>query len=243
MNNNDYNANHQQDIDVDIWSDIICPFCYIGKRNFEQALEQTGLSDHAKIVWRSFELAPEAQTDPGSTIYDVLGKRKGWSTEQSKQIHRQMEEKARLSGLEYHFDQTIPANSRNAHRLLHLAKKHGVQDDVKERLLKGYFTDGRNIDDADFLIETARHAGLKEANTLDALKSDEIDQDLREDIEIARKLGIGGVPFFILNQKYAISGAQPVEVFVQALEKVNSELHPELSSNEDAASCDPDERC
>ena len=243
MNNNDYISYHQQNIKVDIWSDIICPFCYIGKRNLEQALEQTGLSDHVNIVWHTFELAPDAQTDPGSSIYDVLGKRKGWSTEQSEQIHRQMEEKAKLSGLEYHFDQTIPANSRKAHRLLHLAKKHGVQNDVKERLLKGYFTDGHNIDDIDFLVETARHAGLQETDTLHALESEEIEQNLREDIDIARKLGIEGVPFFILNQKYAISGAQPVEVFVQALEKVNGELHPEPSSNEDDASCDPDGRC
>lgn len=208
---------------VDAWSDIVCPFCYIGKRNFENALEQAGLTGIVNVVWHSFELAPDAQTNPDATIYEELGKRKGWSLEQSTQIHKQMEQRAKESGLQYNFDKTVPANSLKAHRLLHLAKKHDVQNQVKELLFIGYFTDGKNIDDEDFLIETGSQAGLNEEEIRNALQSDSIEKEIHEDIENARKLGIQGVPFFILNQKYALSGAQPVEVFVEALEKVKEE--------------------
>lgn len=227
MNNLENITPHRQakTMVIDVWSDIVCPFCYIGKRNLEKALEQAGLSELANVVWHSFELAPDAQTSPGSTIYEELGKRKGWSPEQSRQIHKQMEQRAKASGLEYDFDRTVPANSFRAHRLLHLAKEHGVQDDVKESLLKGYFTDGKNIDDEAFLVETGKQFGLSEDEVRNSLKSDAFEKEVREDIESARRLGIQGVPFFILNQKYALSGAQPVEVFVEALEKVKSEMN------------------
>ncbi len=233
----------RQTIYVDIWSDIVCPFCYIGKRNFEQALEQSGLKDSVKVIWHSFELAPGVRTDPGASIYEVLGKRKGWSLEQSKQIHSQMEQRAKLSGLDYDFDKTIPANSRNAHRLLHLAKQYGVQDDVKELLFKGYFTDGKNIDDAGFLTETGIAAGLNYEDIRIALESSDIDKKIEEDIENARKIGIQGVPFFVLNQKYAVSGAQPVDVFVQALEKVQKETDIKPLADADGAFCGTEGKC
>ncbi|REL38241.1 DsbA family oxidoreductase [Rhodohalobacter sp. SW132] len=228
---------------VDIWSDIVCPFCYIGKRNFENALDQTGLTDNVNVVWHSFELAPDAETKPNATIYEELGKRKGWSLEQSKQIHKQMEQRARESGLEYDFDKTVPANSFKAHRLLHLAKKNKLQNEVKELLLKGYFIDGKNIDSDDFLVETARQAGLNEEEVHKALQSDSIEKEILEDITNARKLGIQGVPFFILNEKYSISGAQPVEVFTQALEKLKDELNLRNISDTDGAVCGPDKKC
>jgi predicted DsbA family dithiol-disulfide isomerase len=228
---------------ADVWSDIVCPFCYIGKRNFENALEQTGLTGVTNVVWHSFELAPDAQTNPDTTIYEVLGKRKGWSLEQSKQIHRQMEKRAKQSGLEYNFDKTVPANSFNAHRLLHLARKHDVQNEVKELLFKGYYTDGKNIDDEHYLIETGRQTGLKKDDIRNALQSHSIEKEIYEDIGTARKLGIQGVPFFILNQKYALSGAQPVEVIVEALEKVKSEMNLNDVSHADSAFCGPDGNC
>jgi len=228
---------------VDVWSDIVCPFCYIGKRNFENALEQTGLTEFVKVVWHSFELAPDAQTKPGTTIYEELGKRKGWNMEQSRQIHKQMEQRAKESGLEYDFDQTVPANSFNAHRLLHLAKRHGVQNKIKESLLKGYFTNGKNIDDEDYLVETGNEAGLSEKEVRNALNSESIEKEIREDIENAHKLGIQGVPFFVLNQKYALSGAQPVEVFVETLEKVKGEMGIQSLNSDDPAFCGPDGNC
>lgn len=228
---------------IDVWSDIVCPFCYIGKRNLEKALEQTGLTDVVKVVWHSFELAPDAQTNPDTTIYEELGKRKGWTVDQSTKIHRQMEQRAKQSGLEYNFDITVPANSFKAHRLLHLAKKHNVQNEIKELLFSGYFTNGKNIDDEDFLVETGKQAGLHEEKIHNALKSSSIGQEIHEDIKNARKLDIQGVPFFILNQKYSVSGAQPVEVFVEALDKVKEELNLDKLSNENNAFCGPDGTC
>ncbi len=243
--NNLKNLNPEANIEpiyVDIWSDIVCPFCYIGKRNFENALKQSGLKDSVKVVWHSFELAPDAQTKPDASIYEELAKRKGWSTEQSKQIHKQMEQRAKESGLNYDFDKTIPANSFQAHRLLHLAKKKGVQNEVKEKLFKAYFTDGKNIDDEELLIQIGKVAGLKEEEIRSALMSSDIEKEIKEDIQNARKLGIQGVPFFVLDQKYALSGAQPVEAFVQALEKVKEERNTEKSSVEGEV-CGPDGNC
>tara|TARA_R100001143_G_C3360441_1_gene135117 strand:- start:5967 stop:6668 length:702 start_codon:yes stop_codon:yes gene_type:complete len=211
-------------MNVEVWSDVVCPFCYIGKRNFENALKQTGLTDNVNVVWRSFELAPDLRPNPEATIYEELCKRKGWSLEQSKQIHRQMEQRAKESGLTFDFSQTVPANSFNAHRLLHLAGRHGVQNEVKESLFKGYFTDGKNIDDENFLIETGRKAGINEEEVRNALQSDDIEKEIVEDIEIARKMGINGVPYFVLNQKYALSGAQPVDQFIEALAKARGEM-------------------
>ena len=214
-------------INVEVWSDVVCPFCYIGKRNFENALKQAGLTDIVKVVWRSFELAPDVRTNPDASIYEELGKRKGWSLEQSKQIHRQMEQRGKESGLTFDFSLTVPANSFNAHRLLHLAGKHGVQNDVKESLFKGYFTDGKNIDDEDYLVETGSETGISEEEIREALQSDDIEKEIIADIEDARKLGINGVPFFVLNQKYALSGAQPVDLFIEALENVRGEMSME----------------
>ncbi len=239
------NLTHMQakpKIEVDIWSDIVCPFCYIGKRHFEQALEQAGLSDSVEVTWHSFELDPSAETKPGASIYEELGRRKGWSPEQSREIHNQVTEKAKEAGLDYQFDKTVPANSRNAHRLLHLAKKHGVQDDVKERLLKAYFTDGKNIDDYEFLAETGVSAGLAKEDIQSILKNEKYDQEIRQDIEDARKIGIQGVPFFVLSRKYAVSGAQPVDVFVQALKKVKEESGISETDSGDAF-CEPDGNC
>lgn len=228
---------------IDVWSDIVCPFCYIGKRNLENALEQTGLKETAKVTWHSFELAPDAQTIPDATIYEVLGERKGWSLEQSKQIHNQMEQRAKQSGLEYNFDKTVPANSYKAHRLLQLAKKYNMQKEVKENLFKGYFTDGKNIDDEEYLVKTGLRSGLNEKEIRETLVSGDIEQEIRKDIEDARKLGIQGVPFFILNQKYALSGAQPVEVFTEALEKLKEELNLSPAPDEFGSYCWQDGTC
>jgi len=229
---------------VDVWSDIVCPFCYIGKRNLENALEQSGFKDKVKVVWHSFELAPGAQIKPNATIYEELGKRKGWSLDQSRQIHMQMQQRAKEFGLKFNFDQTVPANSFKAHRLLHLAKKRGVQNDVKENLLKGYFTDGKNIDDEDYLVETGIEAGLTKEEIHNALQSDAIEKEVREDIGNARKLGIHAVPFFVLNQKYALFGAQPVEVFIKAIGKIKGEMSSgTLRDDGNGLFCGPDENC
>ncbi len=230
-------------VTVDVWSDIVCPFCYIGKRNLEKAIELTGLQGNTAIVWHSFELAPDAVTDANVSIYEALGKRKGWSLEQSVQIHRQMEQRALESGLVYDFDKTVPANSFKAHRLLHLALRQHVQNEVKELLLKAYFTDGENIDDDTFLIGLGTSAGLNKADIQASLKDESVAGEVMEDVRTAQTLGISGVPFFVFNQKYAISGAQPVEVFVQALTKIKEENQINPSSSANAEYCGPDGVC
>lgn len=238
--NPEFQSNH---VTVDVWSDIVCPFCYIGKRNLEKALEITALSNDTNIVWHSFELAPDTVTDPSVSIYEALGQRKGWSIEQSRQIHKQMEQRALESGLVYNFDRTIPANSFKAHRLLHLALKRSVQNEAKELLLKAYFTDGMNIDDETILINLGTTIGLHDAEIRAALMDDSNALEVRKDIDAAQKLGINGVPFFVFNQKYAISGAQPVEVFVQALTKVSEESRGDQFSSNNADSCGMDGVC
>lgn len=230
-------------VTVDVWSDIVCPFCYIGKRNLEKALEITGLSKSTNIIWHSFELAPDAVTDPKVSIYEALGKRKGWNLDQSKLIHKQMEQRALESGLVYNFDRTIAANSFRAHRLLHLALKRGVQSEAKEVLLKAYFTDGMNIDDENTLIQLGTSIGLIDAEIREALLNESTALEVRKDIDAARALGINGVPFFVFNQKYAISGAQPVDVFVQALTKVSEEFRSDNLSSDEIDSCGVDGAC
>lgn len=204
---------------VDIWSDIVCPFCYLGKRLFENALEEFEHKDEIEIVWHSFELSPDLKTDPSKNTYEYLAEKKGWTLEQSKQMHGQIIERAKEAGLEYNFDTAIPANSFDAHRLLHLAKQKGVQNELEEQLFKAHFTDGKNIDDKNDLLEIGLNSGLSKEEISDVLESDKFADDVRTDISIAQQIGIQGVPFFVLNNKYAVSGAQPKEAFVQALNK------------------------
>lgn len=210
-------------IEIEIWSDIVCPFCYIGKRNFEKALSESGMEQQVHVTWRSFELAPDTQTDPSRDIYTYLAERKGWSEEQSQQIHGQVSETARAAGLTYNFDNMFPMNSFRAHRLLHLAKEQGVQGEVKECLLSGYFTESKNIDDEQTLRNIGRDAGISSEKLDELFNSDVYSDEVRNDIELARQFGVQGVPFFVIDRKYAVSGAQPVEAFKQALAEVAKE--------------------
>ncbi len=207
---------------VEIWSDIVCPFCYIGKRNFEKALDQFDGRDKVSVVWKSFELAPQMKTEPDESIYDVLALRKGWTPEQSRQIHREMEERAQASGLTYNFEETVPANSKRAHRLLHLAKENAVQNEVKEKLFAAYFTHGVNIDDIGELIRIGTSAGLSEEKIREAVSSETLNKEIHKDIEAAQQIGVQGVPFFVFNNRYAVSGAREPEAFLNVLKKAAS---------------------
>lgn len=234
--------NEESKISIDVWSDIVCPFCYIGKRNFEAALEQKGLKDNVEVTWHSFELAPDAVTNPDGNVYEDLAARKGWTVENTKQMHQQVTDRAKEAGLDYDFDRAVPANSRNAHRILHLALKHNVQDEVKEALFKAYFTEGRNIDDEQTLVEIGQAAGLSEEDIKQVLDNKMFEAEIKADIQDASNIGVQGVPFFVFNRKYGVSGAQPVETFADVLSKVSDEMgiHPE---NADAAFCTPDGNC
>lgn len=205
---------------VEIWSDVICPFCYLGKRRFEHALEKFSHKDKVEIVWHSFELDPESKSEPGKSIHQLLAEKKGWSIEQAKEMNDHVTKMAKEAGLTYNFDKAIPVNTFNAHRISHLAAKHNVQNEMEELLFSSYFTKGINIDDANSLISLAGQVGIASKETEQVLKQAEYGDDVRQDEEEAREIGINGVPFFVFDRKYAISGAQPEDVFIRTLERV-----------------------
>ncbi|MBB6270986.1 protein disulfide-isomerase [Pedobacter cryoconitis] len=213
---------------VDIWSDVNCPFCYIGKRKFELALEQFEHKDQVEIEWHSFELDPNAETRPGLNAYDYLAEKKGQSREWSVQMHQQVIGAAAEVGLEFDFDKVIIANSFNAHRLIQLAKAKGLDNEVEEQLFIAHFIAGKNIDDHAVLVETGKAAGLAQADIETLLAGDTFTSEVRADEQIAQQIGISGVPFFILDQKLAVSGAQPPATFLGALEQAWTKSQAEV---------------
>ncbi|QCR21349.1 DsbA family protein [Pontibacter sp. SGAir0037] len=208
---------------VDIWSDIMCPFCYIGKRKFEKALEQFQHKDEVEVEWHSFQLQPDAQHVPGKDTYDFLAEIKGTTREQAKEMNNYVAGMAREVGLQYDFDNLKVANTFDSHRLIHLAAKHGLQDKAKERLLAAHFLEGQNVQDQETLVALGSEIGLEAAEVREMLSSENYAYEVKMDIQQSRNLGINGVPFFVLNNKYGISGAQPSEVFLKALEQTWAE--------------------
>jgi protein disulfide-isomerase len=208
----------EQKMKVDIWSDIVCPFCYIGKRNFENALKQFQNASDVVIEWHSFQLEPDLDPDQ-KDIYQYLAARKGISYEQSVRLHENVTGVARQAGLTYNFDKAIPANTFNAHRLIQLAKTKGLGDEAEERLFSAYFTEGKDIGDPVALISLGKEIGLHEEDVKHALDSNNFAAIVDEDIKTAQQIGVRGVPFFVFNNKYAVSGAQPTEAFLEVLQK------------------------
>lgn len=205
---------------IEIWSDIACPWCYIGRRRFEKALAQFEHRDVVEVVWRSFQLDPSApKAFPGSAN-DMLVEMKGISREQAEQMHDHVTALAAQEGLAYHFDHVRPANSFDAHRLLHYALERGKQSEMKERIQKAYFTDGLVISDVDTLVKLAAEVGLEADDTRRVLSDPAAYADnVKADIRKAQMYGINGVPFFVLDERYGVSGAQPSETFIQALQR------------------------
>jgi len=231
---------------VDIWSDVMCPFCYIGKRRFEGALAQFENRDDVEIVWHSFQLDPDVKAQPGKDVYSWLAERKGQSLDWSRQAHKQVAEMASGVGLQYNFDNAVIANSFDAHRVVQLAKKYGKSDAMEEQLFKGYFTDSKNIGSHEVLIEMATAIGIDADETAEVLKNDTYADAVQADIDRAAQIGINGVPFFVINNKYGISGAQATETFTGALNKAWEEYATEKKLtiiDGDAASCEPGGDC
>jgi len=198
---------------VEIWSDVVCPWCYIGKRRFETAAAQ--FDGEVEVTWRSFELDPHAPPVREHTATEHLAAKYGMSHEQAEASHAQMTALAAQEGLEYHFERARGGNSFDAHRLIHLATADGLQDEAMERVMRGYFTEGLPIGDREALVALAAELGLDGS----ALDSDAYADAVREDEQLAQRIGIHGVPFFVLDRRYGVSGAQPAEILVQALEK------------------------
>ncbi|HET6550676.1 MAG TPA: DsbA family oxidoreductase [Solirubrobacter sp.] len=204
---------------VEIWSDVVCPWCYIGKRRFETALERFEHRDDVTVLWRSFELDPEAPSHVEGTASERLAAKYGMSAERAQQLHAEMTERAAAEGLEYHFEITRGGNTFDAHRIIHLAAIHGQQAAAQERLMRAYFTEGEAISDRETLIRLAAELGIDSAEAREALESDRFAEDVRADEELAAQIGIRGVPFFVLDRRYGVSGAQPPEALLQALDQ------------------------
>ena len=202
---------------VEIWSDVVCPWCYIGKRRFEAALAD--FPHEVETVWRSFELDPGAPPTREHTATAHLAAKYGMSVEQAQASHAQMTELAAAEGLEYHFETARGGNSFDAHRLIHLAAAHGLQAEAQERVMRAYFTEGVAIGDREQLVALAADLGLDADEARGVLESDAYADAVREDEHLAQRIGIQGVPFFVLGRRYGVSGAQPAEILVQALEK------------------------
>jgi len=209
---------------IEIWSDIMCPFCYIGKRHFESALNQFSHADKVQIEWKSFQLDPTIpKMDMRVDVYQYLADKKGMSLEQSKALHENVIQMAKNAGLDYNFDIAVVGNSKDAHRLIQFAKTKELGDQAEEALFKAYFTDGKNMADLNDLIEIGTSIGLDSEEIKTMLESDAFAYEMMQDIQEAQNIGVQGVPFFVFDRKYAVSGAQPVETFLQTLEKVYSE--------------------
>jgi predicted DsbA family dithiol-disulfide isomerase len=228
---------------VEIWSDIVCPFCYIGKRKFEKALEGFAAKDKLEIVWRSFQLDPDMEYIPGQSVHDYLGKRKGMSPVEGKRMNDAMTAIAKQVGLHYDFDKAIINNTLLAHRLLHLAKRRGLQNQVKERLFKAYYTEGKNMGDVETLVELGEEEGLNATEIRTVLQTDAYVLEVKQDQLRAEQIGVRGVPFFVFNNKYAVSGAQSAELFREVLEKLWDEEKPSMVIESSEAFCSTDGVC
>jgi predicted DsbA family dithiol-disulfide isomerase len=203
---------------IEIWSDIACPFCYIGKRKLEKAIQRLPDSEGIVLEWKSFQLNPTLQTDPNQNTLTYLAETKGWTMEQTLQMTAQVTAMGKEEGLNFDFEKTAVANTKRSHRLLHLAKEHDCQNELKEQLFKVYFEEGKNIDDLETLLQCAEHVGIPQAEAKRVLDTDEFEEEIDHDIYESRLIGVQGVPFFVFDRKFGISGAQPDEVFDQTLQ-------------------------
>jgi predicted DsbA family dithiol-disulfide isomerase len=231
---------------VEIWSDIVCPYCYIGKQKFRQALNRFPHRDHVDVVWKSFLLNPELKTRPGRTIVDYLSEVKGWTREQAIEINNNVAEKGRAAGIDFNFDKVIVANSFDAHRLLQFGISQGNGNAVAERLFRGYFSEGRDISDHGVLAGMGADAGLDSGEVLNMLISKDFSREVGRDVMEARQLGIRAVPCFFFNRRLVISGAQESDVFLDALQKTWDEQPRNVEEPEnpvDGSVCAPEGEC
>jgi predicted DsbA family dithiol-disulfide isomerase len=214
---------NKEKMKIEIWSDVLCPFCYIGKRHLESALRQFEASDRIEVVWKSFQLDPGAIPDKKLDAYDYLAARKGQSRAWSIQAHQYVAEMGAKVGLAYHFDRAIPANSFQAHRLIQMAKSKGLANEAEEALFRAYFTEGKDIEQFPILMGIGEGIGLPMSDLMHLFNSDDYSDAVRAEMQEARQIGVTGVPFFVFDRKYGVSGAQPVEVLLQYIEKAFSE--------------------
>ncbi|MEO3930401.1 DsbA family oxidoreductase [Micromonosporaceae bacterium B7E4] len=202
---------------LEVWSDIVCPWCYLGKRRLETALGQFEHADEVEVVWRSFQLDPSYPKGEPRPVPEALRSKLGASAAQVAAMQGHVTSLAAEDGLEYHLDQSIMANTFDAHRLTHLAREYGLGTELHERLMRANLIEAENVDDAETLVRLATEVGVPAEAARRVLAGDEYAADVEADIRQARAFGANGVPFFVLDRKYGISGAQPTEAFLSAL--------------------------
>ena len=208
---------------IEIWSDVMCPFCYLGKRRFTDALAHYAKRDEVDVVWRSFQLNPSLKTDPSLGVSAYLAREKGIDIRRAKQLNDHLTLVGQREGLAYDFDRVVVANTFDAHRLIHLAREAAKEDAAVERLFAAYFSEGKNVDDHTVLAALGADIGLDPRSVLEMLASNRYAEEVRADIREAQLLGIDGVPFFVFDRKYAVSGAQDTSVFLRTLERSHEE--------------------
>lgn len=226
---------------IEIWSDVMCPFCYIGKHHFEAALQKLPFKDEVEVEWKSFQLDPTLSPFETKNTVSYLKERKGFSENQSVQMVNQVSKMGKMAGLDFNFDNALVTNTFPAHKLLYLSKKHGRSSEMEEALFAAHFTHGKNVADTDFLVSLAEKSGIDKNEARQVLTSDKFDHEVKQDISDAQNNGIRSVPFFVLNGKYAVSGAQPVEIFENALQQTYEEtVVPFKDLANEGTSCDTD---
>jgi len=214
-------------MNINIWSDVRCPFCYIGKRKFEMALDKFPHKDKVEVTWRSFQLDPNLETRTDVNAIEHLSEVKGISRKQAEGMQNNVTQIAKEVGLNFDFAKVVIANSFNAHRLIQLAKTKGLGNEIEEQLFKAHFIEGENIDDQETLVQIGVTIGLDENEIREMLSSDTFAKEVNLDEMQAQSIGVRGVPFFVLNDKYAVSGAQAPDTFLEALNQTWQEFEEE----------------
>jgi predicted DsbA family dithiol-disulfide isomerase len=230
-------------VQVEIWSDVVCPWCAIGKRRFETALAGFEHRDEVEVRYRSFELDPTTPRTVEGNATQRLADKYGVPLAQAEAMQQRVIDQAATEGLDFRFDIAHPGNTVDAHRLLHLAADRGLQAELKERLLLAYFTEGERIGEVDTLVRLAGTAGLDESEARSVLESEKYLAEVRADQATASALGISGVPFFVLDRKFGLSGAQPAEVLLDALRQAYTAAHPLAMVATDSGQTCTDESC
>lgn len=219
---------------VEIWSDVFCPFCYIGKRRFENALSKFEDKEKVEVIFRSFELNQDAPKINNKNIHEAIAEKYGMTIDEAKSNNDNIINQAKLLGLDYNFDDLVLTNSFDAHRMTHYAKEFGKNVEMSEALFKAYFTDSKNISDFNTLVELAESIGLNKEEAIRFLNSDKYKKEVREDELLARNYGISSVPTFILNDKFKVTGAQKEEIFLMALNKAFEDENIEVKLDENS---------
>lgn len=210
-------------IKMEIWSDVFCPYCYIGKANLEAAIEELGVSEKIELEWKSYQLKPGYKQVSGETAHQSLAKHLRITPERARELNQQVSASAAKSGLNFNTDIMVWADSFDAHRLIHFAATKGLSSALKGSFFKAVFEEGKNLNNSDDLVLIAKSIGLDREEVEQVLQSDQFSAEVRKDIEEAQAFGIQGVPTFVVNREYAFSGAQPKNNFKQLLTQLLAE--------------------